>query len=81
MCLSSHRSTLSCQLYLLPMLTPPCVNASYVMEATLYSTFPQAKGIHLTAPAYQIQPTTETANLRLYGGCLLMHTSPLMYSM
>lgn len=37
----------------------------HMLEATLYSTFPQAKGIHLTAPAYQIQPTTETANLRL----------------
>lgn len=37
----------------------------HMFEATLYSTFPQAKGIHLTAPAYQIQPTTETANLRL----------------
>lgn len=55
-CLSSHCSTLSCQLYLRPVLTSPPVNASYV-RGHIIQCIPSGEGPHLTVPAYQIQRT------------------------
>lgn len=78
--LSPHCSTLSCQLHLLPALTSPRVNASYVRRHII-ECIPPSTGPHLTAPAYQSQQTMERANLWLYRGRLLLRTSRLMYVM
>lgn len=61
-CLSSHCSTLSCQLYLLPVLTSPHVNASYV-RGQITQCIPSSKGPHLTALAYRIQRTSKSQAL------------------
>lgn len=63
MCLSFHCSTLSCQLRLLPVLTSPRVNASYVRGHIIQCISPSSKGPHLTAPEYRIQRTRARKNL------------------